>query len=108
MSSPSGTPKPEGWDNMTRQARQAWREGHGAMPVDPTPTQALYAALRSRERVRIVYPSGGSYPVRCYVGMSMGWRPCFLEIKTSRSLGGAPLYVTDDMRVEVVHPRRYR
>lgn len=107
MSDPSGTPKPEGWDSMTRAQRQAWREHHGTMPRDPTPNQDLYAALRSRQRVRIVYPSGGSYPVRCYVGMSMGWHPCFLEIKTSRSMGGAPLYVTDDMIVEQVkQPRR--
>lgn len=44
---------------------------------------------KSRERIEITYQNGEK--VRCYVGMSTGWKPIYLEIKTSRSLGGAAL-----------------
>lgn len=41
------------------------------------------------ERVEITYKNGEK--IRCYVGMSTGWKPVYLEIKNSRSTGGAAL-----------------
>ena len=68
------------------------------MPVDPTPGMALYAARESRDRVEIRYEDG--QVVRCYVGMSTGWRPCFLAVHNSRSLGGGPLNTTGIVSVK--------
>jgi hypothetical protein len=97
-------------DGMTserwKQLSPAEREQLRQMPVDPTPDHRLYACKAGGERVRITYPDGEV--VRCYIGMSTGWRPCFLEIKTIRSLGGGPLRVEAGMQVERVTPRRVR
>jgi hypothetical protein len=47
----------------------------------------------SRERVEITYifDSGNDEKIRCYVGKSTGWVPCYLEIKRRDSSGGGGL-----------------
>lgn len=40
-------------------------------------------------RVEVMCREGGK-PWRFIVGKSTGWRPCHLEIKTTRSMGGSP------------------
>lgn len=44
---------------------------------------------RTGERVEVTYDDGTTE--RFYVGVSTGWRPVYLTIKTRRSLGGGPI-----------------
>jgi hypothetical protein len=93
----------ERWMQLTRAERDQLRQ----LPTDPTPDHRLYACKAGGERVKITYPDGET--VRCYIGMSTGWRPCFLEIKRYDSTGGGPLRVEPGMQVErVATPRRRR
>jgi hypothetical protein len=51
--------------------------------------RVLLQANKDRNRVKIVYDDLST--VFCRVGKSTGHKPCLLEIKTSRSLGGSQL-----------------
>lgn len=51
--------------------------------------KVLLQANKDRGRIKIMYED--LPPVFCRVGKSTGHEPCLLEIKTSRSLGGAQL-----------------
>jgi hypothetical protein len=92
------------WNQLTPVQREAWRSLHGTLPKDPTPDEALWQALRSRRRIEITYTDGER--VRCYVGLSTGWQPCFLEVKTSRSYGGGPLRLEGISAVRELERRR--
>jgi len=47
----------------------------------------------NNNRVEITYNFGGQSEekIRCYIGKSTGWIPCYLEIKKSNSTGGGGL-----------------
>jgi hypothetical protein len=55
------------------------------------------------KRVEITGPD--DYRERFYVGKSMGWMPCHLEIMTRRSSGGAAAYIPKGGTVRVVGTR---
>lgn len=63
--------------------------------LDASPELARYYA--SGERIEITWEKGwGMNPgrdgrTRCYVGKSTGWRPCWLMILKSNSMGGMSL-----------------
>ena len=48
---------------------------------------------KSGERVEVVYKSGEKE--RFYLGKSTGWKPIYLTIKKSNSMGGEGLFLND-------------
>lgn len=70
------------WDAMSSAQREAIRDNSGLSPQ-----------LIGLEGWRVeVVAEQGEKPYRFIVGKSTGWRPCHLEIKTTRSHGGGPAY----------------
>ena len=67
------------WDRLSPAARDRIRDLSGLTPQ--------LIGLEGK-RVEIVDRYGDSY--RFWVGRSTGWRPCHLEVKTRRSMGGDP------------------
>lgn len=65
------------WDRLTEVERERLRDLSGLSPQ--------LVNLR-RARVEVVDDYGNKR--RFWVGQSTGWRPCTLEVKTSRSFGG--------------------
>jgi len=59
---------------------------------------------KSGERVEIIYSDGEK--TRCYIGKSTGWKPVYLEVKKSNSMGGGALYLPENATIRGVG--RYR
>lgn len=62
---------------------------------------------RTGQRVEVTYDDGTTE--RFYVGKSTGWRPVYLKIHNTRSLGGSPIgkYERDSI-VSIVGLNKYR
>lgn len=70
----------ERWTRLTPHQRDAIRDNSG-----------LTKQLNGLEGWRVeVVNSGDTRKRRFIVGKSTGWRPCHLEILTTRSMGGFP------------------
>lgn len=68
------------WDSFTPAQREAVRDNSG-----------LTKQLTGLEGWRVEVTDDGGNKWRFIVGKSTGWRPCHLEIKTTRSHGGLPV-----------------
>lgn len=73
------------WDAMTPAQRDIVRDNSGL-------TEQLKGLEGWRVEVIDCYSDEEGQPEarRFIVGKSTGWRPCHLEIKTTRSMGGGP------------------
>lgn len=58
--------------------------------------------VRNRVEITYTFDSGESEKIRCYVGKSMGWIPCYLEIKKSNSSGGGGLLTSVISNIRIV------
>lgn len=67
------------WDALSPADRDAIRDNSG-----------LTAQLVGYEGCRVEVVDQNGNRRRFIVGKSTGWRPCHLEIRTRRSLGGGP------------------
>jgi hypothetical protein len=67
----------EQWDSMSTAERERIRDYSGLSPQ-----------LKGLEHKRVEVVDDYGETRRFYVGMSTGWRPRHLEIKTRRSFGG--------------------
>lgn len=65
------------WDRLSPAERHAMRDMSGLTPQ-----------LRGLEGRRVEVTTLYGETRRFWVGMSTGWRPCHIERKTTRSLGG--------------------
>lgn len=79
----------ERWDRLTPAERDRIRDWSGLSPQ-----------LRGLEGFRVEVVRTDGERSRFIVGRSTGWRPCHLEIKTRRSLGG----MSADREYQVVRP----
>lgn len=55
---------------------------------------------QSKQRIEITYEDGEK--ARGTIGKSTGWKPCYLLIKTVRSLGGEALYTNGITNIRTV------
>ena len=67
------------WEQLTPNEREKLRDYSGLTPQ-----------LRGLEGQRIEVKTTYGELRRFWVGRSTGWKPCHLEVKTTRSLGGSP------------------
>jgi hypothetical protein len=81
------------------------RAEHGTQfdPSDLAPQFVRY--YNSGERVRVQDKYGETRTGT--IGVTTGWKPAFLLMATSRSLGSTELLSTDDQVVAVKHGRTY-
>ena len=61
---------------------------------------------KSGERVKIEYTDGTI--TRCYIGKSTGWKPIYLEILKSNSMGGGSLYTNNIVSITGLGKYIYR
>ena len=76
------------YEERVEMARQLWIDRNIKCDIDLDIRLARY--YESKERIEILYE--GEAPERCYVGKSLGWMPCYILLKTKRSISGGSFY----------------
>ena len=81
------------------------RREHGEKFSDAELWPQFRPYYRTGERIRVRSASG--YERTGTVGVTTGWRPAFLLIRTSRSLGSSDVLNADDTIIGVKRGREY-
>lgn len=76
---------------------------------DPSDLLAVAGSIRNayetERRIRLSRDNGVTY-ADGYVGVTTGWRPCFILVYNRRSMGGSYVINGDDRIVKVFETRR--
>lgn len=84
---------------------QRGRERHGERFEESDLAPEFRPYFRTGQRVRVRYSYGEE--VTGTIGASTGWRPCFLLMRTARSVGSSYVLGTRDHVVAVQKAGRY-